>query len=207
MYLLDFAATQDPSQTIRKSRLAKVTGTSLPLEQNLMRLLYAVENSHLIVDKQKPGCDWRGVHCNVGGDVLYISWPRMELRGELNFELLPSKMERFYIHDNHLSGEFLFEYLPLTLEFFSIKGNRFTGNLNFHYFSESIKYIDLGMNFFSGTIDFSLRPLSLREIYLNGNTDLEGHLQQGSVLLYDVQGTRITTNEGELFRRKNYQYG
>ena len=204
MLLLLALHTSDTQSTHAVHR-GKVTGASLPVEFDLMRLTQNVENPDTTWSTNTTACMWRGIACNTADEVITIDWINFKLRGELHLKYFPVTLKRLYIHHNIFSGDFSFEISPPVLVSMIIAGNNFNGTPNFCSLPPMLEYLSMSNNKFEGRVDFSSLPLTLNEMYLNSNLKLQGTLDVSGVLknlYYNVQATQIKVSSGNLYRFK-----
>ena len=117
----------EPS-SIPHIRKGKVSRLMLPEEVNLDRLIQNLTNPHATWSTETRACDWDGVHCDESGTVTEIDWSLRQLRGELNFEYLPTSLETFNIERNEIYGKMPLSSFPSLprIEIWRVMSNVFT---------------------------------------------------------------------------------
>ena len=187
-------ASSDP-QRRSKVRLAKVSGTFLPAEYNLIRLIETVENCHPTWSTNTPACEWNGIACDKKGSLEKIFWFDDNLYGVLNWRYLPLGLRHLNVAENLLCGDVLFDCLPVALVSLYLSANRFSGTPCLSHLHE-LRTVDLSQNEFVGWVDFNAIPSSVSLLYLSGNLGLKGTLNLelfGEDLIYDISETQIET--------------
>ena len=88
-----------------KSRAAKVSGSNLPQEMGMERLISGIHPQHQSWSSLTPACEWKGIACSADMLVTEIVWDHEELSGSLKLVHIPSSVTEFDIEENSLSGE------------------------------------------------------------------------------------------------------
>ena len=121
-------------------------------EQEVMEIMFAPDNFDQARVQLGGGgedrCSWLGVECNKAKNVTSIIWHGtvIALKGNFNFEMLPTHLTRLILYMQEMSGEIQTSRLPEGLDMLIVQACHFTG-----------------------TVDMQSLPPKLRKLIITGN--------------------------------------
>ena len=104
-----------------------------------------------------PVCLWAGVECDESDTVVGVSVTSWHA-GSVQFQFIPSKVQRFYFDSMHCTGEIVTYKLPEGLEGLIILNGQFGGVFDMAGLPRGLRHLQLASNQFRGVCDCSALP-------------------------------------------------
>ena len=152
--------------------LGRVDLFSLTQQQLMELLVSGLKDKDSIFESEFPppdACTWSKVECDSKRDVRAIRWARRELRGSIDLQFLPLRLEYLDIGRNHLKGSIDVGNLPPQMFYVSFTQNNFLGTVDLTKFSVFLDNFDCAANVLSGSLDLTKLPAGMRSLALSMN--------------------------------------
>ena len=154
-------------------------------EQTLFELLFEPVKSQVILDTDGNIQDIHnlsGVEFNENESISSLYYYSSRLAGTINFEYLPSQLDRARLSCNTLYGSIECGKLPTELRYFNVYDNKLGGRLELCDLPHRILYLCVSRNRISGTLSFENLPASLYALDVGMNL-FEGSLDMRCIRL------------------------
>ena len=174
-------------------------------QQSLMELfIFGLNEPEKICGSQEDPddvCEWKGVKCNVHGEVEEFHWNFKQDNGigTVGLEFLPWSMKIVKMCRNALSGTIQLADLPGKMEVVDISFNNLIGCLDLDRLPATVRTLYLRENKFTGEISLEHLPKCFKYLLLQNN-QLSANPTKGHLSVVGWTSTPVLGEAKNLFK-------